>query len=218
MTNEIKPNWQDSLKQVNKGISSFIKQHASNLTTYAADNGTKTGIAAGCLQVMAASVIAIQTATTGSPEGAEALREGSNALMLGGLLAMGAGGVAETVAKVHLRGVDSLFEGAQDAKTPTAENPRSGHKRGATPVNDEVLANPAFQRAVKETFSGMQNDPEARAQITEMLKSTPGTRQVLMNAQMNIEKAREQYGTSMPTGHSKTDIQDDDRPEGPVFH
>jgi len=219
MTDNTKPDWQENLKSVTKGMGNWLEKHASSLTTFSANHGIKTGISTGCLAVAAGSVTAIMASFSGEPGAAEALRIGSNAAMLAGFLTMGAGAAAETVAKVHLKGVDSLFEGEYSAQ-PVDTNPRSGHVRGATPVDDRILSNPAFQRAIQEVYGELQNDPETRVQMTEMLKGSPGARQAFLNAQMNIEAARERHGTSAPASEAshlpKTD--QDDRPEGPVFH
>lgn len=219
MIDNTKPDWQENLKSVTKGMGNWLEKHASGLTTFSANHGTKSGIAAGCLAVAAGSATAVIASFSGDPEAAEALRIGSNATMLAGFLTMGAGAVAETVAKVHLKGVDSLFEGAETTQ-PIDANPRSGHVRGATPVDDRVLSNPAFQRAIQEVYGELQNDPETRAQMTEMLKGSPGARQAFLNAQMNIEGAKERHGTSMPVSEASHSLNtdQDDRPEGPSLH
>ncbi len=219
MTENTKPDWQENLKSVTKGMGNWLEKHASSLTTFSANHGTKTGISAGCLAVAAGSITAIMASFSGEPGAAEALRIGSNATMLAGFLTMGAGAVAETVAKVHLKGVDSLFEGEYSAQ-PVDTNPRSGHVRGATPIDDQIKSHPAFQRAIRKLFIEYQNNPEALHGILGMLNECEPARQIFLNAQLNIEEAEERHGTSMPASEAshlpKTD--QDDRPEGPVFH
>ncbi|MFB2351194.1 hypothetical protein, partial [Priestia megaterium] len=87
------------------------------------------------------SITAIMASFSGEPGAAEALRTGSSATMLAGFLMMGAGAAAETVAKIHLKGVDSLFEGDYKAQ-PVDTNPRSGHVRGATLIDDQIKSHP----------------------------------------------------------------------------
>ncbi|ARM86215.1 hypothetical protein [Marinobacter salarius] len=199
---ESKP-WSERIKSANNSIASYFSKY-----------GTSTGLAGGTLLIMggAAAMMGAVTATT--PEAVETARTASSTLIMGGILKIGAMSIAEHVAKLHLHGVDSLFDGSEDTSPDMVDEIRAG----ASKIDDPVLKDPHFQKAVVETFKDLQSDPETRSQVVEMLSNSPEARRALMNAQKQIDATADlkQQVADLPT----SPYQNDSGPEseGPVLH
>ncbi|ONF42482.1 hypothetical protein BTO32_14810 [Marinobacter lutaoensis] len=197
-----------------KPWSERIKAAHHGMAKYFAEYGTKTGLAGGTLLVMAGGATLLSAATATTPEAVEAARSASSAMILGGVLKIGAMSIAEHVAKLHLNGIDSLFEGAA-AKDTTASQKGSG----ATLQDDPILQDPRFKRALVATFRDLQNDPETRASVVEMLQNSKQARKALLNAQRQIEEADKARQVSAVTqGAAEQYHGEEERPEAPRLH
>lgn len=207
MENQNTTSWEDSISKIGQSMTRFFAKHGATL-----------GLSGGVVLSMAATANLISGAQLPTAELVEANQAASTAMFIGGILKMGAMTAAQTVARIHLRGVESLFENDDQQVVP---DPRSSHGRGAETVDDEVLSNPLFQRAMQEYYADLQSDPKTRAETTEFLRSNPDARRSLMQVQEHIEAARERAAAQKKQGGIDNPSQfdsEDDAPSGPSYH
>lgn len=198
--------------KASKPWSERIKSGHQSMAKYFAEYGTKTGLAGGTLLIMGGAATLMGAASATTPEAVEAARSASSAMMLGGVLKMGAMSVAEHVAKLHLKGIDSLFEGAE-----TTQNTNSD--AGASLKEDPIFQDPSFKKAVVSTIKELQSDPDTRADVIEMLTNSPQARQALLNAQKQIEEAAQMRQQSAQPGQTNAhSTATESEQQGPSLH
>jgi hypothetical protein len=166
-------NWREKARE---GMEATVK--------LVAEHGNKVGLASasvlGC--VAAGSMFMAMGADT---EAASTLyREGSATFLLAGLLKAGFWVGAEQVARSYLavKG-DDIFDDSWRAQAIEVSSAR----RGAVPVTDDPTRGPEFQKAVQAVMSGLEKNPDAKAFMINVLKSSPEARELLINSSFNTQ-------------------------------
>lgn len=180
-------NWVERARNGHQKMAQFFSQY-----------GSKTGLGGATLLLMGGSAAMMASAMSNNPGSAAVAGTAAGSLVLAGVLKAGGFSAAEHVARKHLKDIGGVFDGEQRSAKPT----------GATPVDDPVLADPAFQKAMASAFHQLEGDPEARRGFNEMIQNSPSARRALMNAQKQLDAAnemREQQATQAQSAPAATE-------------
>jgi len=197
--------WAEKARQSHGKAGEFFKKYSDQLNL----GGTTVLLMGGGAMLMASSA-------SSSPltEGL-ALTAGASAIAAGVLKLGGIAG-ARNVAEKHLTGAQSIFDVPYKNSGITSA---ANESRGASAVEDPILADPAFQKAMTSAFKQLENDPHARSDFSEMVQNSPSARRALMNAQKQMDAADElRNADGADAQKAQAPDNGDDHAEGPTLH
>lgn len=180
-TETTRPHWTERCRAGARRAAEFMAEYGADI-----------GLGGGSVLMAVGVGASVLGAGTSDPALEMSYLAGSKALLVAGVIKMGAFYGAEKAARLHLQGVDYLFDdakyreaayGRDDAKTES--DPRSSAPIAA--FEEDVLADPVFRRAIQTVFQELQGDPGTRHDLYKMLASNPAARTALMEAQSAIE-------------------------------
>ncbi|WP_018405275.1 hypothetical protein [Marinobacter gelidimuriae] len=178
-----KSSWQERARE---GLNKTVE--------FLAEHGVAVGIAGGSVLMAMGATATAMTVTADTMIEASIAREAAASLLTAGVLKLAAFSGAEYAAKLHLKGVEYLFddEAYREAAYGTDGEPIYDDPRSSNPIrsmsDEAVLAEPVFQSAIRSIFKDLEHDPETRHQIYAMIQNNPGAREALMNAQQQIDQ------------------------------
>lgn len=172
------------------------------LTEFLADHGTHLGMAGGTVLAIAGTATLVSAGLAQSTQGVEATHAASTAMYIGAFVNMVIGATSEFIANQKLSGYENLFDQSENGAN---FEPRSD-KRGATVIEDALLQSPDFRAAMLAVTQQLQDSPETRSGITEILRNHPGARQVLVELQRETAQTRhDQQQNKTEMGHGSPD-------------
>ncbi|WP_273206837.1 hypothetical protein [Marinobacter subterrani] len=189
------PHWSERARESLKKGTEFIAEH-----------GTHIGMAGGGILGTMGAACAAMAIGSGDPMEATMYREGAASLILASVLKAGGFTAAEQIAKTHLKGIDHLFE---DPKW------KDSAARGAVPVDtSDPTQGPEFRQALKTLFNDLANDPDNRAEVVSLLRSSPMARRALLEGDPSAE-LKEAQGIQAGYQSGASDDNDPDPIPGP---
>lgn len=189
-----KPTWDVRAKEFGYKITEFLAEHGTNLS-----------LAGGTILTVAGVATLLSSGLQTTPEAVEALQSASTAMFIGGFIKMAAGATAEAIAKVKIHGVDALFSNQSHPHPADFTKSHPSSQKGATSIDDALLQDPDFRKAMLVVTTQLSDAPKSRASISDILRSSPGARQVL------IELQREHGGMPSETANPDNDQLDEDQ-------
>lgn len=174
-------------------------------TEFVADHGAQVGLGgATILGIMGASCTAMALGAT-DPGTTELYREGAASFTLAAVLKLGGFAAAEQIARVHLNGVDHLFDDPEWKKATQA-----GVKGAEIESLDDPTQGEDFKAAVKQLFNDLANDPENRAEVISLLRRSPSARKALVDGADSNIAAQHAYNSASTS--NQADGEDYDLP------
>lgn len=183
------PHWSERVRAGLKASVEFVESY-----------GTQIGLtSAGILGTMGAACAAMAIGAT-DPETTTLYREGSASFILAAALKAGGWAAAEQIARIHLNGVDHLFDDPAWRKATMAD------VRGAKPDPfDDPTQGPEFRQAVRQLFDDLANDPDNRAEVISLLKRSPNARKALVEGSNIDDQAIAAKAQAQRTGPIELD-------------
>lgn len=144
---------------------------------FVAEHGATVGMAGGAILCMGAGTCAI--IGNASPSGiyAQEWFDSSGSLAFAALVGMGGALFAEEAARAFLKkdDGDEVF-GQVGEKVPSPPL-----LKGAVPIANDPTLGPKFQEAIRHTLLSLEDKPEAKKALVNLLKKSPEAREAFAN-------------------------------------
>lgn len=156
-----KSNWSERAHDGRHSIKDFLKEY-----------GSGTGMTGAAILGAMGATCAISGMSAPTPEISEVFKEASAALIVAGVL-LGSGlHAAETIIKNQLRNGDDIAAKVKEALP--------AHRPQVTIEAFDPSTGPVFRDAMRDLYERMNDLPEFRADVVQLLKNNPSARKAFV--------------------------------------
>jgi hypothetical protein len=156
-----KSNWSEKARDGLNATKEFLKEY-----------GSGTGMTGAALFGAMGAVCAVSGMSAPQPEIAEMFKDASAALIVSGVLIGSGLHAAEVIIKNQLRNGDDIAAKVKGALP--------AHRPQATIEAFDPSKGPYFQDAMRDLYERMNDSPEFRADIVQLLKNNPSARKAFV--------------------------------------